>query len=622
MKDDLRKAKQMLENSQLDSAKTLLERLLSTHPQEAEIAYLYGELLLRLDDVDKALHYLKQAISSVNSDPCWLVMGAVAQQRKGLYFEAENAFKAAELGGCKSDRYYYFCGNFHTNITKDFDRAEYNYLKLFRQNPKANVGLIALSHLYNLQHRYDESIQAAETCLKNGYESTEVYINLGAGLSHQGRQELALSCYKKALEIDPECKIAIQNYVQQLLFTEEDQEEIHRIVCELVKPLNSVTETGFNHHPKPDQYGRIRLGFVSADLYFHAIGFYLKPILENLDKNIFETFIYYNNVIKDPVTHRLKQVADNWRECMSLSDTELEACIKSDHIDILIDLSNHTLGNRLAVFTMKPVPIQIAWMGIPVSTCLKCMDYWIRDKRMISRLNSTQYASETLLEIDDLIVFEPIQELPDLKPPPFLQQGYITFGYYNGLRKATEPMFAVWAKILLEIQNAKIRIVIDDYENPSMREYIFDKFTQFGISRERVILQKRQPMLDYLKSYNEIDIALDPYPYSGQTTTMNALQMGVPVITCQGNAMASLYTATILDQLGKKKWIATDLQQYVQIAIDLAKDTQQLQQARNQLRNEVEEAYCHSIASTTKNVESALQRVWRSYCESREPTNK
>jgi predicted O-linked N-acetylglucosamine transferase (SPINDLY family) len=614
MKKDLLRAEKMLKDGQLGDAKVILERLISEHPQDPQVAYEYGNLLLQLNENAKALDYLKQAISSENSDPCWLVMGAVALQRNGLYSQAENAFKAAEYGGCKSDLFYYFCGNFHTNITRDFDQAEYHYLKLIAQNPKANVGLIGLSRLYNLQKRYDESIQAAEACLANGYESAEVYINLGAALIHQGRQEISLSCYEKALEIDPGSNIAIQNYLQQLLFIEEDQEKIHRTVCKLVEPLNSITDISSQHQPEIDQQRRIRLGFVSADLHYHAIGFFLKPILEKIDKESFEVYIYYNNVVVDAVTDKIKQVADKWYDCMSLSDAEMNERIRKDRIDILIDLSNHTSGNRLAVFATKPAPIQIAWMGIPISTGLKCMDYWIRDKEMVSGMKSQHYASEAILPISNLIVYDPILELPDVVAPPVVQNGYITFGYYNGMRKATDTMFSVWAQILNAIPDSKIRIIVDDYDNQYMQDHVFEKFEHFNVSRDRVLLQKRLPLLEYLKSYNEIDIALDPFPYNGQTTTMNSLQMGVPVVTCQGSAMASLYTATILTRLGKKQWIAKNLQQYFKIAVDLAGDLAQLQASRYQLRDEVNKAYFKSKATTVNNIETALRSVWRDYC--------
>ncbi len=614
MQNYLLKAHKMINKGNWSAAAKYLKKALSNNPNNAQITYALGEVLIQTKDTDQALKYLYQALSSTEREPCWFFTYAVALKQKGKYEEAEKAFLAAERSGCSSDGFYLSHGKFHRNLTKKFDLAESNFLRLIRQNRTFNQAYLEIAKLYNETYRHDEALEALDQCLSNNYENEEVYLNLGIALSNQGRQEESLECHKKALQMAPDNQVVISGYIVQLLYTVDDQREIHNEIRRITKSINQKSTKKFTGKKDCSPGRLLRLGFVSGDLNSHAIAFYMAPIIINISKEKFAIYIYYNNTIYDEITSKIKSYVDHWRECLDLSDSSLVSTIKKDKIDILIDLSNHSALNRLSMFTKKPAPIQIAWMGMPASTGLHSMDYWLKDSSIFSVPDIENCCSEKILPVDNLHWFDPIHDLPDIVEPPCLDNGFITFGSLNTLRKLTTTTINTWAEILHRIPGSKIRMIIADYHNENMQEHIYNIFAEHKISKERVLLQERLLLDEFLESFNKIDIVLDPYPYSGQTTTYHSLTMGVPVITCTGKSLASSITAAILAKLGREDWIATNLNHYIDIAEILANDTKTLVTNRTSLRTELMNSSLADFTKTTRNLEDTLTSVWNKYC--------
>jgi predicted O-linked N-acetylglucosamine transferase (SPINDLY family) len=615
MSNTLFNAEKKLNQGKLSDAHKLLTRALKKEPENAKIHYLLGETLLRQEHVDESIPYLMKAVSSGQAEPCWYVMCGVALERKGQYADAEKSYQLAEKAGCQDDRMYYIIGNFHINVTKNYSKAEIYFANLIAKKPNASIAYLALSRLYILQERYEEAIQALDACLKQQYETAEVYINLGHALCHQGRQQEALACNKRAIEIDPDNTIAKQNYLVQLLYTTDDQALIYDEVQTLTASFNKSSKKAFNGKIDCQNNHTLRLGFVSADLRQHAIAYYFKPILEHIDTERFSLNFYYNNIVYDEITEEVKQRADLWRECLHLSDRQLEEQIRADKIDILIDLSNHTLGNRLTVFTQKPAPLQLSWMGLPVTTGLDCMDYALKDKYVTEACQLEKNSSEKVLPVDNLTLYSPLMELPKLSEPPCVTNGYITFGSFNGLRKINQTMLETWAKILHKLPSSRIRMVIEDYNNPTMREYLYDLFAQFSVDRARVDLKPSLLMSEYMASHNEVDIALDPYPYQGQTTSFNSLLMGLPLVSRRGKSVASNISSRILSAIHKESWIGQDFDDYIEIALSLAQDTDGLITLRKTLRQEIQNSYIMDYKRLTERIESALVSCWLNLCK-------
>ena len=618
MSNTLYNVEKKLSQGKLSDAHKLLTRALKKEPENPKAIYLLGETLLLQERIEEAIPYLLKAVSGGQAEPCWYVMCGAALQKKGQYADAEKSYKFAEMAGCTDDRMYYMIGNFHTNVTKDYPKAETYFARLISNNPDASIAYLALSRVYILQERYEEAIQTLDYCLQQKYETVEVYINLGHALSHQGRQDDALVCNRKALEIDPRNTIAIQNYLVQLLYTQDDQATIYREVRKLTALLNKQVKAAFSGDIDCQPDRKLRLGFSSADLRQHAITYYFKPILEHINRQKFSLCFYYNNIVYDETTEAIKEYADVWRECLHLTDKQLEDQIRNDKIDILIDLSNHTAGNRLPVFTKRPAPMQVSWMGLPVTTGLDSMDYALKDKFIIEACRLEENSSEKMLPVEDLTLYSPLSELPPLAEPPCLKNGYITFGSFNGLRKIDHRMMETWAKLLHQLADSQIRMVIEDYNNPTMQEHIYDIFAELGVDKERVNLKpSRRIMAEYMQSHNEVDIALDPYPYHGQTTSFNSLLMGLPLVSCSGKSVASNISRRILSAVNREAWVARDLDEYIEIALSLAQDREELVSIRKTLRSDIQNSRIMDYKRLTENIESALTSGWQTLCKER-----
>ncbi|MEW8585999.1 MAG: hypothetical protein AB2531_09565, partial [Candidatus Thiodiazotropha sp.] len=353
------------------------------------------------------------------------------------------------------------------------------------------------------------------------------------------------------------------------------------------------------------------LGFVSADLRHHAIAFYFKPILDEIDRNRFSIHFYYNNFLYDDITRDIKAQSDSWCECQSLNDEQLYNRIRSDKIDILIDLSNHSLGNRLTAFNLRPAPMQVSWLGLPVTTGMNCIDFSIKDRSLIDLCDLEKNSSERILPVDRLTFFKSLFDLPPLTEPPCMKNGFVTFGSFNVLRKVDSDTLETWAALLQKSPGSRIRMVIDDYGNELMRDHIHEIFARHDVDKSAVYLHPRLPIKEYLQSHGEVDIALDPYPYHGQTTTFNSLLMGLPLVSRAGRSTASNISTRILSAIDRQQWIARDFDEYIAIALALAQDRDGLVSIRRKLRMEVENSSIMDYRRHAENIEAALIKGWQ-----------
>jgi predicted O-linked N-acetylglucosamine transferase (SPINDLY family) len=260
--------------------------------------------------------------------------------------------------------------------------------------------------------------------------------------------------------------------------------------------------------------------------------------------------------------------------------------------------------------------MQVSWMGLPVTTGLKYMDFSLKDKSLLTSCNLQENSTETILPVENLTLYDPLSELPPLADPPCINNGYITFGSFNGLSKVDQTLFETWARLLHEAEHSRFRMVIEDYNNSLMRDYIYDHFAKFDIDKSRVDLQPRQSLEDYLKSHNLVDIALDPYPYHGQTTSFNSLLMGLPLVSRVGKSASSNISTRILTILNRQEWLAKDFDDYIQIALSLSEDTERLVTIRRNLRSEIENSSIMDYEGICKSVETALLSGWEKICES------
>lgn len=462
--------------------------------------------------------------------------------------------------------------------------------------------------------RLDEAVACGKQALLLKPDYAEACNNLGNTLQAQGRLGEAIACYRQALSIKPDLADAYSNllYTMQYMdtFTSAEAFSEHQRYAERY-------ETPLKAHWKPhtnsrDPARRLRIGYVSADFYNHAVAFFMEPILESHDKSQVEIYCYYNHVKHDSHTERIASYADHWLACSGMSDEQLAERIRADGIDILIDLSGHTGHNRLLVFARKPAPVQATWIGYAGSTGLTAMDYRITNEEMDPPGLTERYHSESLLRLPDTgVAYRPEPDCPPVNPLPALSADAFVFASLNNLIKTNLSVVKLWARILNALPST--RLMLGNVTDSGVRQRVIEQFSLAGVTADRLILRPRMSFGDYLTLHHEIDLALDPFPYNGGTTTMHSLWMGVPVVSMAGEHMVSRCAVPLLMRAGLSEFIAHNENEYFQRAIRFAQDLQELNRIRQSLRERMGAASCEP-QTVTRHIESAYREMWRKWC--------
>jgi predicted O-linked N-acetylglucosamine transferase (SPINDLY family) len=370
------------------------------------------------------------------------------------------------------------------------------------------------------------------------------------------------------------------------------------------------------HANERDPERRLRVGYVSADFRNHAVARFFEPLLTHHDPAQVETFCYYNHHHADGVTAALKKAAGHWREIVKLSDEAAAALIRDDRIDVLVDLSGHTADDRLLVFARRPAPVQVTYLGYPDTTGLPGMDYRITDAVADPPGSSDGRHTERLLRVPvPFVCFGMPRNLPALAGPPAARAGRVTFGSFNTLVKLTGPHIGTWAKVLRAVGGSRLLLKSAALDDPQVQARIRGQFAAQGVAPERLMMRGHMPdNTQHLALYNEVDVALDTFPYTGTTTTCEALAMGVPVVTRAGETHHSRVGASLLTAVGRAEWIAPEEDAYVKIAVELAGDVGRLAELRPRLREELERSPLTDGSGHARHVEAAYREAWRTWC--------
>lgn len=358
----------------------------------------------------------------------------------------------------------------------------------------------------------------------------------------------------------------------------------------------------------------LRVGYVSADFKRHPVGYFLKAVLSMHDRSEVETFCYANGIRTDDVTRELADVADNWRPIVAAGDAEVAEIVRRDKIDILVDLSGHTAGHRLALFARKPAPIQVTWLGYFGTTGVSAIDYILVDSAICPAGDEDQFTESPVRLPNSYLCYAPPINAPDAAAPPSLTRGYPTFGCFNRLAKIGPEVIAVWSDILHAVPSAHLAlkdIVFDDEQD---RKRIQSAFASHGISADRLDLSGRSSHDQYLGAYANLDVALDPFPFNGATTTVEALWMGVPVVTLSGDRFVSRMGTSLMGAVGLSGYIASTPADYVRIAVAAAGRPDALAALRSGLRDRVAGSPLCDGAAFTRNLEDAYRTMWRTWC--------
>lgn len=357
---------------------------------------------------------------------------------------------------------------------------------------------------------------------------------------------------------------------------------------------------------RPLGAGPLRIGYVSADLCHHTVGLFLKDVLRAHDPIKVKAFAYSAGALNDWVTDLIRGSTE-FRNVATLSDAALADLIRGDQIDVLIDLSGHTAGSRLTVFAHRPAPVQVSWLGYFATTGLSCIDAVLLDPWHAPAGIEAQFVEPILRLPGGRFCFQPVPWTPlDVAQAPHLATGQITFGSFNNTAKLNAGVFDVWAQILKATPNARLVLKWRTLRDAALRRAVLGAFEQRGISEARIELRAQSFHVDLLAQYADIDIALDPFPFTGGLTSCEALWMGSPLVTWPQGRAVSRQGLAFLSAIGLPDLVARDAQDYVRIATDLARDSDRLVALRRDLRARMQSSSLMDVAGLARGLEAQL----------------
>lgn len=629
------------------------------------------------NNIDKAEKYLKQVCQKSKRDgEAWYLLGLIYGQ-KGNHSDAEKHFRhVIQLEPNIPETYVNLAVSFNV-------QAKYNecveLLEGFLQKQKDDIDALinisiallalnkpeqvisyakhallldnsnpatheALASAYGMLHLTKDAIEEFELAIKLDSRNLITINNYAKLLLHENDYEGCITLCKKALAIDSTYSPArstlssayiYKGDVQKSLAETASNEKINTGYLfylnydETISPEDSYlkhkdwgdslqypTKYKYKKNKPHNSQRPIRIGYVSPDFRLHSVAFFLEPLLNNHNKNDFEIFCYSNVRDTDEVTERFKNYADHWREIYRLNINEIVKLIKNDEIDILIDLSGHTEGSRINIFIDKPAPIQITYLGYPSTTGLKTMDYRLVDN-ITDPSGFEKYTTEKLLRIPGCFLC--YSNKSNIESNREHTKKSIVFGSFNHLPKINSKVIETWASILHQVTDSKLMLKNKSFSDQSVCQSYINKFEEYGIPKDRVILVGRIKNIDdHLLYYDKIDIALDTFPYNGTTTTCEALWMSVPVICFSGDRHASRVSSSILKSVGLNELVANNIQEYIEKAVSLANNNQQLKK----YHSSIHEIMLDSPLCDEKSFAIKIENIYQELYQNNHNTNQ
>jgi predicted O-linked N-acetylglucosamine transferase (SPINDLY family) len=445
------------------------------------------------------------------------------------------------------------------------------------------------------------------------------FFNLGIVLPKLGRVDEAVAALRAALRFKPDaadihsCLLVTLNYHPDY-DARAIGKECARWNQQHALPLRKLVRP---HANRPDPERRLRIGYVSPHFSDHVDSFFTIPLLSNHNHEHYEIFCYANVTHPDAMTKRLKGYADLWRSTVGLSDQQIADLVRSDQIDVLVDLELHVANNRLLMFARKPAPVQVAWLGYPGTTGLSTMDYRLTDPYLDPPgLFDAFYSEESIRLPDTFWCYDPWKEEPLVNALPALETGTVTFGCLNNFCKINEGCLALWSAVLRKVPRSRFLLRAPRGQT---RDHLLAGLRQEGMTESRLEFIDHVTRPEYLKLYHRIDLGLDPVPCSGHTTSLDAFWMGVPTVTLLGKTAMGRAGFSQLCNLGLSELAAQTPEQYVELAASWASDLEQLQKLRGSLRERMKQSPLMDGERFARGVEQAYRHMWRRWCDRRDP---
>lgn len=496
--------------------------------------------------------------------------------------------------------------------------AERAYRQALDFDPQDLSLLTDLGNLLRMQHRLDEAHEIYRFVAERAPADPNAQGNLGTIYQSMGQYDAAITCYRATLARAPHLASMWTNLASCLnCAPNHAPEEVRAVLKQFDNELAQALNDSRPHENDRNPERPLRIGFVSPDFRRHAVAYFALPLLEGLDPERFHVFCYYNHRQSDEWTLRFEGLARGWVNCADWDDAMLTERIRADGIDILVDLAGHTEGNRLLSFARKPAPVQVTWMGYVTTSGLSAMD-WRITHADADPDGSEGYYSEKLWRLAGTMwCYRPLPDMPDVAAPPHQRKGYITFGSFNRFAKISRSVLEAWAEILRQTGNSRLLICIPE---GAARQRLADFFAEHDVDPGRIDCFAKLSHREFWAMHAEVDIALDPFPFGGGTTSCETLWLGVPVVTCTGGPesfaprFSSRMGYAFLNSLGLAELAAGTEKEYVELAVALAKDSRRLIDLRQNMRSRMASAPLTDEKRFVKDMEAAYRAMWQEWC--------
>lgn len=469
-----------------------------------------------------------------------------------------------------------------------------------------------LGNTFKGLRRLDEAEASYRRALKAKPDFAEAYYNLGNTLRDMGRLDEGEDSYRRALQIKPDHEGVFDN----LLFTlnyhpDRGGEEIFEAYREYDAKIGLPHRSAWRPHGNNGQTGRrLKVGYVSPDFKKHPVRYFLEPLLARHDKKAVEIYVYAELTGEDEVTARYKGYADHWLLTTGMGDAALAERIRADGIDILVDLAGHTDRNRLGVFTRKPAPVSLSWLGYGYTTGLTAIDYLLTDDVCAPPGCENVFSEKPWRLATPGYVYRPAEGMGEVNPLPAIGAGYITFGTLSRGIRINHHVIRVWSEVLKRVEKARLVIDSKDFIEASAQDALAGKFAAHGIGRHRLQIGCHSPPWNTMRG---IDIGLDCFPHNSGTTLFESLYMGIPYITLAGRPGVGKIGSSVLEGIGHPEWIARTENEYIEKAAALAGDLQKLSALRAGLRQEMQAGPLMDEHAFARKVETAYREMFEKW---------
>lgn len=601
-----------LGRGEVEEASAAYRRLIARSPFDVDIRVALCDARRQIDPPQTQFEHMRRALAAAPDRGDALAALADALGRLGRLDEAERTARRAlrtEPGNARA------ANNLAVTLlnAERNDEAEALLRPICRTPaPRAEI-LTNLGAALKGLGRLDEALTILKRSLALEPALPQTLNNLGNVLREYAEACAAAAAYRRAVAVRPDYALGFRNLLPTLLYAPDwsvaERYAIHRDwERRMARPLYPAAPR-WNVDFTTER--RLRIGYLSSDLRGHVVARNVMPIFEAHDRAAFSIHCYADVAVPDVATARFKALSDGWRDILGWSDRAVADAVRADAIDILVCLAGHFDRNRPLVCAHRPAPVQISFHD-PVTSGMTAMDYLLADPTLVPR-NGPEPFTERVLRLPGFYLAGVIPQSPDPSPPPRLAAGRTTFGCFNAPSKITDDVLRLWSQVLAAVPDSRLILKYRNlYDSQNLRRRFLDRLAENGVAPDRVVFRSSvDSSADHLTGYHEVDIALDPFPFCGSTTTYEALWMGVPVATLAGESMVGRWSASMLRTLKLDGLIADRPERYVAICRDLAAAPELLARWRGELRGRILNSSLNDGPKHARRLERLYRAVWR-----------